>query len=76
MGERKRVTSFARQLAASEIAVRRGHTLPVSQGRRRRVIVLEQYDHIAYRAVKDANPNEIIYSNGSNFVGAAQCPSG
>ena len=63
MGEEKG-TSFARQLAASEIAVRRGHTLLsqlVAAGEFK--IVLEQYDHIAYRAVKAGTPTNYAFMN-------------
>ena len=61
MGEEKGM-SFARQLAAREIAVRRGHTL-LSQfiGAGEFKFVLEQYDHIAYRAVKAGTPTNYAF---------------
>jgi iron(III) transport system substrate-binding protein len=63
LGEEKGM-SFARQLATREIAVRRGHTLLsqlVAAGEFK--IVLEQYDHIAYRAVKAGTPTNYIFMN-------------
>lgn len=63
LGEEKGM-SFARQLATREIAVRRGHTLLsqlVAAGEFK--IVLEQYDHIAYRAVKAGSPTNYAFMN-------------
>jgi iron(III) transport system substrate-binding protein len=63
MGE-ERGLRFAKQLASREIAVRRGHTLLnqlLAAGEFK--IVLEQYDHIAYRALKAGSPTNYVFLN-------------
>ena len=63
MGE-ERGLRFAKQLASREIAVRRGHTLLnqlLAAGEFK--IVLDQYDHIAYRAVKAGTPTNYVFLN-------------
>jgi iron(III) transport system substrate-binding protein len=55
---------FARQLADRNLAVRRGHTLLsqlVAAGEFK--IVIDQYDHIAYRAVKSGSPTNYAFFN-------------
>jgi iron(III) transport system substrate-binding protein len=63
LGE-ERGMSFARQLATHEVAVRRGHTLLsqlLAAGEFK--IVLGQYDHLAYRAVKAGTPTNYVFMN-------------
>lgn len=63
MGE-ERGLRFARQLAARDVAVRRGHTLLsqlLAAGEFK--IVLEQYDHIAYRTLKAGTPTNYVFLN-------------
>ena len=63
LGE-ERGMSFARQLAARDVAVRRGHSLLnqlLAAGEFK--IVLGQYDHLAYRAVKAGTPTNYIFMN-------------
>lgn len=63
MGE-ERGLRYAKQLAGRDIAVRRGHTLLsqlLAAGEFK--IVLEQYDHIAYRTLKTGTPTNYIFLN-------------
>ncbi|MEX0805516.1 MAG: ABC transporter substrate-binding protein [Candidatus Binatia bacterium] len=63
LGEEKGLR-FARQLAGRSLAVRRGHTLLsqlVAAGEFK--IVIDQYDHIAYRAVKSGSPTNYAFFN-------------
>ncbi|MSP37725.1 MAG: extracellular solute-binding protein [Deltaproteobacteria bacterium] len=63
MGE-ERGLRFAKQLAGRDIAVRRGHTLLsqlLAAGEFK--IVLEQYDHIAYRARQASTPTNYVFLN-------------
>lgn len=63
MGE-ERGLRFAKQLAARDVAVRRGHTLLsqlLAAGEFK--IVLEQYDHIAYRTLKAGTPTNYVFFN-------------
>jgi iron(III) transport system substrate-binding protein len=63
MGE-ERGLRFAKQLAGRDIAVRRGHTLLsqlLAAGEFK--IVLEQYDHIAYRSLKAGTPTNYVFLN-------------
>ncbi|HVO93619.1 MAG TPA: ABC transporter substrate-binding protein [Terriglobales bacterium] len=63
LGE-ERGLRFARQLAERGLAVRRGHTLLsqlVAAGEFK--IVIDQYDHIAYRAVQSGSPTRYVFFN-------------
>jgi iron(III) transport system substrate-binding protein len=63
MGEEKG-TRFARQLVSQEVAIRRGHTLLsqlVAAGEFK--MVLDQYDHIAYRAAQSGSPTNYLFLN-------------
>jgi iron(III) transport system substrate-binding protein len=63
MGEEKGLR-FARQLADRGLAVRRGHTLLsqlVAAGEFK--IVIDQYDHISYRAVRSGTPTNYVFFN-------------
>lgn len=63
MGEEK-ATHFARQLVDQGTAVRRGHTLLsqlVAAGEFK--MVLDQYDHISYRAVQSGSPTNYFFLN-------------
>ena len=63
MGEDKGLR-FARQLAERGLTVRRGHTLLsqlVAAGEFK--MVIDQYDHIAYRGVKSGSPTNYIFFN-------------
>jgi len=63
MGE-ERGLRFAKQLAGRDVAVRRGHTLLsqlLAAGEFK--IVLEQYDHIAYRTLKAGTPTNYVFLN-------------
>jgi len=63
MGEEKG-TRFARQLVNHGVAIRRGHTLLsqlVAAGEFK--MVLDQYDHIAYRAAQSGSPTNYLFLN-------------
>jgi ABC-type Fe3+ transport system substrate-binding protein len=63
LGEEKGLR-FARQLADRGLTVRRGHTLLsqlVAAGEFK--IVIDQYDHIAYRGVKSGSPTSYVFFN-------------
>jgi iron(III) transport system substrate-binding protein len=63
LGEEKGLR-FARQLAERGLSVRRGHTLLsqlVAAGEFK--MVIDQYDHIAYRGVKSGSPTNYIFFN-------------
>jgi len=63
LGEEKGLR-FARQLAERGLTVRRGHTLLsqlVAAGEFR--LVIDQYDHIAYRGVKSGSPTNYVFFN-------------
>jgi ABC-type Fe3+ transport system substrate-binding protein len=63
LGEEKGLR-FARQLAERGLTVRRGHTLLsqlVAAGEFK--IVVDQYDHIAYRSVKSGSPTNYFFFN-------------
>ncbi len=63
MGEEKG-TRFARQLVDQGIAIRRGHTLLsqlVAAGEFK--LVLDQYDHISFRAAQSGSPTNYFFLN-------------
>ena len=63
MGEDKGLR-FTRQLAERGLSVRRGHTLLsqlVAAGEFK--MIIDQYDHIAYRGVKSGSPTNYIFFN-------------